>query len=93
MNEPTLEQVQALIIEECDNLKALLLAKNADYGNSALAPKRIFSRADPIEQIRVRIDDKLSRIANQKEKVINEDTESDMLGYLVLLKVAKRLKA
>lgn len=39
----------------------MLLAKNAAYGNSALEPVRIFSKADPTEQIRVRIDDKLSR--------------------------------
>ena len=41
----------------------LLLAKNDAYGNSALDPVRIFSRADPIEQLNVRLDDKLSRLA------------------------------
>ena len=47
----------------CDEIKAMLLEKNLSYGNSALAPLRIFSRADPVEQLNVRIDDKLSRIA------------------------------
>jgi hypothetical protein len=43
-------------------LCAMLLEKNAKYGNSALEPIRCFSRADPVEQIRVRLDDKLSRL-------------------------------
>jgi len=37
-------------------------------------------------QILVRIDDKLSRMSNQDE---DEDVVSDLLGYLVLLKIAK----
>jgi hypothetical protein len=45
----------ALISEECDRLKAMLLEKNRAYGDSALAPLRIFSRADAAEQIRVRV--------------------------------------
>lgn len=65
----------------------MLVAKNASYGNSALDPVRIFSRASAIEQLRVRIDDKLSRIARGTE-VPNEDTVDDLLGYLVLYKIA-----
>lgn len=53
--------VRGLIAEECDALRVLLLAKNAAYGNSALEPVRVFSKADPEEQIRVRLDDKRSR--------------------------------
>jgi hypothetical protein len=56
-------QVQHLIESECDALKALLVSKNAAYGNSALDPVRIFSKVDRVEQIRVRLDDKLSRLA------------------------------
>lgn len=80
---------QQLIASECDTLKALLLAKNADYGNAAFEPIRVFSNADPIEQIRVRIDDKLNRIRNRGEKAITEDTVMDLIGYLVLLRVAE----
>lgn len=65
----------------------MLVAKNASYGNSALDPVRIFSRASALEQLRVRIDDKLSRIARGTE-VPNEDTVDDLLGYLVLYKIA-----
>jgi hypothetical protein len=74
----------------CDEIKEMLLAKNRAYGNSALAPLRIFSRADPIEQLSVRIDDKLSRIARGSE-FAGDDTELDLIGYLVLRRVAARL--
>lgn len=85
----TLTEVQQKIVEECDKLKSMLLEKNRKYGNSAVSPKRIFSKANPIEAINVRIDDKLSRIENQQEDE-DEDCESDLLGYLVLKRVAKQ---
>ena len=69
----------------------MLLAKNEKYGDSALNPKRIFSQSSSIEQIMVRIDDKLSRIATTRALGgPDEDTLSDLIGYLVLLKVAAR---
>lgn len=71
-----------------DDLADLLIAKNAKYGNSALEPKRIFSKASAVEQILVRIDDKLSRMANQ-DGTDDEDVIEDLMGYLVLLKIAK----
>lgn len=89
--EITLELVQKMIEEECDSLKELLLQKNREYGNSAVVPKRIFSQASPVEQIRVRIDDKLSRLSSKGTKEIQEDTEKDLAGYLILLKVANKL--
>jgi hypothetical protein len=51
------------IARECDELKAMLLEKNQAYGNSALDPVRVFSKATRVEQILVRLDDKLSRLA------------------------------
>jgi hypothetical protein len=77
-----------LISDACDALKALLLDKNASYGDSALNPVRIFSKADPAEQIRVRIDDKLSRFARGSEYP-GDDALWDLCGYLVLLKIAR----
>jgi hypothetical protein len=71
------------------SLKATLLEKNKAYGNSALDPVRIFSKADAVEQIKVRIDDKLSRIKRGTE-LQGEDSLTDLRGYLVLLEVAKR---
>jgi hypothetical protein len=72
-----------------DNLKEILLQKNRKYGDSALKPSRIFAKSDAVEQIRVRIDDKLKRIQNRQDDE-DEDVELDLLGYLVLLRIAKR---
>ena len=73
----------------CDHIKKLLLEKNSHYGDSALKPTRVFSKASPVEQLLVRIDDKLSRI--QKGTGFmggGEDVIVDLIGYLVLLKIA-----
>jgi hypothetical protein len=80
--------VAVAIAEVCDDVKRVLLEKNRAYGNSALDPLRIFSKADPVEQLNVRIDDKLSRVARGSEYV-GDDTELDLIGYLVLRRVAR----
>ena len=67
----------------------LLIAKNRKYGDAALNPKRIFSKASVTEQIKVRLDDKISRLMNQQPDE-DEDVEWDLMGYLVLLRIAKR---
>ena len=85
MNEVT--QSQCDIASICDQLKELLLEKNRKYGDSALNPVRVFSKASPIEQIRVRLDDKLSRLRNQQDDE-DEDVLTDLIGYIVLYKVA-----
>lgn len=81
---------QSLIAAACDEIKDMLLAKNRAYGNSALDPLRLFSKADRREQIRVRIDDKLSRI--QRGEAAGEDAVKDLIGYLVLLRVAEKME-
>lgn len=81
--------VRAAIIAECEALKAMLLAKNAAYGNSAIDPVRVFSKASPEEQIRVRLDDKLSRLARGQDA--GEDTMLDLCGYIILLRVLRRV--
>lgn len=82
---------QELIAAICDEIKALLLAKNDQYGDSALDPVRIFSRAPTDEQIRVRIDDKLSRLSRGHDGIESDaQVIDDLIGYLVLLKVAAR---
>ncbi|QQG66347.1 BAR domain-containing protein [Desulfobulbus oligotrophicus] len=80
---------QELIEQECYHIRDLLLEKNRKYGDSALSPLRVFSRADAVEQIKVRIDDKLSRIVSGQADDI-EDTTLDLIGYLILLRVAMR---
>lgn len=78
--------------EVLSEVLALLTRKNKAYGDSALSPLRVFSSADEVEGLRVRIDDKLSRIKADTGDII-EDTLLDLLGYLVLLRVAlKRRK-
>lgn len=67
----------------------MLLAKNISYGNSAIEPLRLFSKANNEEQIYVRVDDKLSRLKNNQSYPGDNDID-DLIGYLILLKVARR---
>jgi hypothetical protein len=76
------------IYDSCHEIAHMLIKKNIAYGNSALEPVRIFSRADAREQLHVRIDDKLSRIMKGTSYVGDNDID-DLIGYLVLLKIAK----
>ena len=76
------------LADECDRIKALLVGKNRSYGNSALDPIRIFARSDRLEQIKVRIDDKLSRIKRAPDES-SEDTVTDLVGYLILYLIAR----
>lgn len=76
-------ETQNMIVKICDEIKNLLLEKNKAYGDSALNPVRVFSKVDNVEQLNVRIDDKLSRISRGNEYG-SEDTEFDLIGYLIL---------
>ena len=77
-----------LITKKVKEIETLLLEKNRKYGDSALNPCRIFSKADAVEQIKVRIDDKLKRLQNEQNDE-DEDVVKDLVGYLVLLMIAK----
>ena len=81
-------EIIELIDVECQNLAEMLKAKNRAYGNSFADPVRIFSRVSPEEGLRIRIDDKLSRIARGNDA--GEDTVLDLIGYLILLRVLHR---
>ena len=83
--------VPSLIEEACDEIKDLLITKNRKYGNSALEPVSIFYRGDAGDALKVRIDDKLSRILNRQHDE-DEDVEDDLIGYLILLKVHRKMK-
>jgi hypothetical protein len=76
------------ILKVCLDLAAFLMEKNAAYGDSALTPLRCVSKADASEQIRVRIDDKLSRLF--RGQAGGEDALQDLVGYWVLLKIAEK---
>ena len=86
MDEITQTQTDICVV--CDEIKELLLTKNRKYGDSALSPVRVFSKASPLEQLKVRIDDKLSRLKNAQDDE-DEDVVTDLIGYLVLYKVAE----
>tara|TARA_Y100001951_G_scaffold104319_1_gene115561 strand:+ start:2689 stop:3252 length:564 start_codon:yes stop_codon:yes gene_type:complete len=74
------------VIDECETL---LLSKNKQYGDSALAPIRLFSKSDGQEQIRVRIDDKLNRLLQGDESIESDrDVIKDLVGYLILLLIS-----
>ena len=80
----TQEEISAV----CNDIKELLLYKNKQYGDSALNPSRIFSKASAVEQLLVRIDDKLNRIKKGAGLVgEDEDVIQDLIGYLILLKI------
>ena len=89
MIEMTDTQIEIAAI--CDDIKELLIHKNRKYGNSALKPCRVFSKSSPVEQLLVRIDDKLNRI-HKGAGLIGEDEDviMDLIGYLVLLKLGLR---
>ena len=84
----TMTKTQEEIAAICEDIKELLLYKNKQYGDSALNPSRIFSKASAVEQLLVRIDDKLNRIKKGAGLVgEDEDVIQDLIGYLVLLKI------
>ena len=81
-------KTEKLIEKVCEDVKNLLIKKNRDYGNSALNPSSVFSKGDVFESLGSRIDDKLMRIQNVGVNDETEDTISDLIGYLILYKVA-----
>lgn len=89
--KPFLTDTQLSISLVCREVETILIEKNRAYGDSAIDPVRIFSSADPREQLLVRIDDKLSRISRGAE--LGEDVILDLIGYLVLLRVHDRRPA
>lgn len=90
-NKPRLESkgsFESDLDEVLSEIRSFLLEKNKAYGDSALNPIRAFSKADPIEQIKVRIDDKLSRFVRGNSYPGDND-EKDFCGYSILLQVAR----
>jgi len=81
-----------LIVEESEAVTKLLILKNEAYGDSALNPANIFAKGSAVENLCARIDDKLMRIKMRGITDETEDTVQDLIGYLILLKVALRQK-
>lgn len=83
-----LDKTSQNIVTQCQYICDLLLAKNKQYGDSVSKPLRIFSKADSSEQIKVRIDDKISRLVRGDDSLeSDEDIIDDLIGYLILLKI------
>ena len=80
------EQFTDDLEEVLDQIRIMLIEKNKAYGDSVLNPIRVFSKADPLEQLKVRMDDKLSRLArgNELKDESLSDTIRDLTGYLVI---------
>jgi hypothetical protein len=78
------------IVGSCLRMAALLLSKNAGYGNSAADPLMVFSRLGARERLGVRMDDKLSRLARGLVDG-QEDTRGDLCGYLHLDGIVGRM--
>ncbi len=73
------------------NVAKVLEEKAISYGDSVGNPIRVFSHAGKTEGIKVRIDDKLSRVARGKEWP-GDDVIVDLVGYLALLAVTEEEK-
>jgi hypothetical protein len=81
-HSPTVQRATQWLADVAEMLRR----KNVAYGDSAANPIRVFSRTDPVEQIKVRIDDKLSRIARGDGLLdADEDVLRDLVGYVALL--------
>ena len=81
-------ETEKSISKICSDIESMLIEKNRAYGDSALDPVRIFSKDSALEQLYVRIDDKLSRVSRGHEYP-GDDTINDLIGYLVLLLIAR----
>ena len=74
-------------IRQCfDSLRDVVLEKNKRYGDSAFNPPNVFSKLDAQSSIKIRLDDKISRIKNSNE--VRKNDLSDVVGYCVLLCIA-----
>lgn len=82
---------QSQIVKITGEICGMLLDKNKLYGDAALSPEQIFSHSSPGEAIKIRIDDKLARIKKGAAED-DEDPILDLIGYLVLLLIAKRAR-
>ena len=85
-----MKKTETLIKKVCKSVQKLLIKKNKSYGDSATEPSNIFCKLSAKDSICARIDDKLMRIKNRGINDETEDTVTDLIGYLILLKVAMK---
>ena len=75
------------IMETCESVAAMLTDKNTKYGDSAISPVKVFSKLDAANSLAVRMDDKISRLMNNKE--IRRDDLTDLVGYCILFMISQ----
>lgn len=83
MPNPEISITVQRALDFLDRVKVVLVEKNRAYGDAAGNPLRIFSRLQAAEGIKLRIDDKLSRIS-RGDGSGDEDAILDLVGYLAL---------
>lgn len=71
---------------------AKMIEKNIAYAGSAFTDSGFFSRLSLMQKIEVRLDDKISRLANRKDKGQFTDSHFDLMGYLMVYMVASKLE-
>ncbi len=93
-----LETINELIKVEYDNMRDFAIAKNISYNGSIFNSDWVINidDIDKRKQVEIgiiaRANDKLSRINKVGLNGFNEDNLSDLIGYLMLLKIHKNLK-
>lgn len=89
----TLEEINNRIELEYDSMKTMAISKNISYNGSIFNSEWTINieGIDKDKQVEIgiiaRINDKLSRIKKIGLKGANEDNLSDLIGYLMLLKI------
>ena len=80
------------IKETSNEIRDFLLEKNKQYGNSVGNPIRVFAKEHGTQELlRIRMDDKLSRLARGNDSMeSDEDVIKDLAGYCILLLIAMR---
>lgn len=84
MTEDNFEQNVRRILGEVGDL---LVERNREYGNSALDPIGVFSKASREDQLATQLDHKLSRVARGGDP--SNDTLRDIAGYVTLMLIAR----
>ena len=74
------------ILLYCEKTAKELIQKNKDYGDSLQNPLGVFQK-NKLDGILGRIDDKLNRIKSVGINDKTEDSISDLIGYLIHLKI------
>lgn len=79
------------IKEICADFAEFLVGKNTSYAGSVFRDMNYAGTHIPAEQtINIRITDKIRRLQSTDPNFNGEDSEADLLGYLLLKRAVKR---